>query len=146
MGEKMNTSLNGYELIKKYEGCKLKSYKCSAGVNTIGWGHTKNVKSNMEIDIQQAKEFLIEDVEQCEDCINKHVKVELNQNQFDALCSWVFNLGCGNLKRSTLLKVLNKGQYQDVPFEIKKWCYAKSVKLAGLVKRRKEEAKLFKGA
>ncbi len=139
----MKISNVGIELIKKYEGCKLKAYKCSAGVNTIGWGHTKKVKLNMKINIQKAYEFLLEDIAECEKCINEKVKVELNQNQFDALCSWVFNLGCGNLSKSTLLKLLNKGEYDKIPFEINKWCYAKSVKLAGLVTRREEEAVLF---
>lgn len=105
---KMEISQEGLSLIKRFEGCKLKAYKCSAGVPTIGYGSTQGVTMDMEISQQRAEALLLEDVAIFEEEVNKAVKVPLEQNQFDALVAWTFNLGGSNLRSSTMLKVLNE--------------------------------------
>ncbi|HAT63173.1 MAG TPA: hypothetical protein DCS66_01035, partial [Flavobacteriaceae bacterium] len=129
--------------IKKFEGCELKAYRCPANVLTIGYGHTKNVTEDMEITQQEANDMLDEElIEYCE-YIDKMVKVSLNQNQFDALVAWIYNLGPTNFRNSTLLTVLNQERYSDVPEQIKRWNKADGKILDGLIKRREAEALLF---
>jgi lysozyme len=141
----MRTSDAGISLIRHFEGCSLDAYLCPAGVWTIGYGHTNGVKEGETIDQEAAEAFLIEDLEEFEGYVTEMVEVPLSQSQFDALVSWTFNLGPGNLERSTLLAKLNQGEYTDVPFEIKRWTRAGGVILPGLVKRRDAEAALFEG-
>ena len=141
----MNTSAEGIALIKKFEGCELKAYQCSAGVWTIGYGHTKDVEEGDTISKDQAEEMLVEELHEYENYVNEYVNVALSQNQFDALVSWVYNLGPANLKASTMLKVLNSGKYEDVPAQIKRWNKAGGKVLEGLIRRREAEACLFKG-
>ena len=141
----MKISAEGLELIKKFEGCELKAYKCPAGVWTIGYGHIKGVKEGMEITKEQAEEMLKEEVVEYENYVNTAVSVPLSQNHFDALVSWVYNLGNGNLTSSTMLKVLNAGDYEGVPAQIKRWNKAGGKVLEGLVRRREAEALLFEG-
>ena len=141
----METSQEGLSLIKKFEGCELESYKCAAGVWTIGYGSTNGVKEGMKISPERADMLLLEDVEVFEETINKLVEVPLEQNQFDALVSWTFNLGSTNLKNSTLLKVLNDKDYDGVPAQIKRWNKAAGKVLQGLIRRREAEALLFEG-
>tara|TARA_R110002012_G_scaffold134615_1_gene288047 strand:- start:1444 stop:1911 length:468 start_codon:yes stop_codon:yes gene_type:complete len=144
-GDKMNISKEGLSLIKKFEGCELEAYLCPAGVWTIGYGHTKDVKEGDKINKEEADYLLQEEMIEYESYINDFVEVPLNQNQFDALCSWVYNLGPTNLKNSTMLKVLNEEKYVDVPQEIKRWNKAGGEVLDGLIKRREAEAKMFVG-
>ena len=139
----MNISNKGIELIKQFEGCRLKAYQDSVGVWTIGYGHTEGVTEGMEISEHQAEIMLGSDLVKYANYINEYVTVSLNPNQFDALTSWVYNLGPGNLKSSTMLKVLNEGNYDDVPFQIKRWNKAGGKVLKGLVRRREAEAELF---
>ena len=141
----MNISNEGLSLIKKFEGCELNSYKCAAGVPTIGYGSTHGIEMGMSISRARAEELLLEDIAKFEDHVNNNVKVPLNQNQFDAMVSWTFNLGGGNLKSSTLLKVLNDSDYTDVPNQIKRWNKANGKVLEGLIRRREAEALLFEG-
>ena len=141
----MNASKEGIELIKNFEGCELKAYQDSVGVWTIGYGHTKEVKEGDEINQEHAEFMLTEEMPEYEGYINNMVKVPLEQNQFDALCSWVYNLGPTNLKNSTLLTVLNQERYKEVPQEIKRWNKAGGVVLNGLIIRRQAEALLFEG-
>ncbi len=141
----MNISAEGIALIKKFEGCELEAYKCSAGVWTIGYGHTKDVVEGMTITQEQAEEMLVEELHEYEKYVNESATVALSQNQFDALVSWVYNLGPANLKASTMLKVLNSGKYEDVPAQIKRWNKAGGKVLEGLVRRRAAEACLFSG-
>ena len=141
----MNTSAEGIALIKKFEGCELEAYQCSAGVWTIGYGHTKDVVEGMEITQEQAEQMLVDELHEYESYINKYVTVALSQNQFDALVSWVYNLGPANLKSSTMLKVLNDGKYEDVPYQMKRWNKAGGKVLDGLVRRREAEALLYQG-
>ena len=144
-GDNMNISENGLELIKHFEGCELKAYKCPAGVWTIGYGHIKTAVEGMEISQSYADELLEGEVVEYEEYVHKAVKVELNQNQFDALVSWTFNLGNGNLNASTMLKVLNSGNYEEVPAQMKRWNKAGGKVLEGLIRRREAEANLFEG-
>mgnify|MGYP003133405599 FL=1 len=141
----MNISKEGLSLIKKFEGCKLEAYLCPAGVWTIGYGHTKDVKEGDKINRDEADYLLQEEMIEYESYINDFVEVPLEQNQFDALCSWVYNLGPTNLKNSTMLRVLNEEKYADVPQEIKRWNKAGGEVLDGLIKRREAEAKMFAG-
>ena len=139
----MNTSQNGIDLIKHFEGCELYAYKCPAGVWTIGYGHTKDVEPGMQITEDDAHNMLVEELNEYETYVNTLVSVPLNQNQFDALVSWVYNLGGCNLKASTLLKVLNSGDYEGVPAQIMSWNKAGGKVLEGLTRRRQAEADLF---
>lgn len=139
----MITSQNGINLIKEFEGIKTKAYKCPAGVWTIGYGHTKGVKKGDTCTMAQAIEFLKEDLRIFECAINDLVKVELNQNQFDALVSFTFNVGVGAFQDSTMRKFLNEGHFPLAAGQFDRWVYAKSVKLEGLVRRRAAEKELF---
>lgn len=141
----MNISQEGLSLIKKFEGCELKAYRCAANVLTIGYGSTKGVTEDMEITQEEAETLLQEEMHEYEGYINDMVKVPLEQHQFDAMVSWVFNLGSGNLSSSTLLRVLNEGKYEDVPEQILRWNKAGGKVLDGLVRRRTAESLLFEG-
>lgn len=139
----MNISQNGIDLIKHFEGCELEAYKCPAGVWTIAYGHTKGIQPGMVITEETANDMLVEELEEYENYINSMVKCPLSQNQFDALVSWVYNLGPANLQASTLLKVLNAGDYAGVPAQIMRWNKAGGKVLEGLTRRRQAEADLF---
>lgn len=139
----MKTSATGIELIKKYEGCVLTTYKCPSGVLTIGYGHTKNVKQGMTITKAQAEEYLKSDLVVYETAVNNYVKVPISQNQFDALVSFSFNCGTGALKTSTLLEKLNAKDYNGAAKEFLRWNKSRGKVLNGLVKRRTEEMTLF---
>lgn len=141
----MKVSDEGLSLIKHFEGCELKAYRCAANVLTIGYGTTKNVTEDMEITQEEAESLLQEEMHEYEGYINDIVKVPLEQHQFDSMVSWVFNLGSGNLFSSTLLKKLNNSEYDEVPEQIKRWNKASGKVLEGLVKRREAEALLFLG-
>ena len=97
----------------------------------------------MQITDEDAHNMLVEELVEYESYINKLVTVGLNQNQFDAMVSWVYNLGSANLQASTLLKVLNAGQYGEVPAQMLRWNKAGGKVLEGLTRRRQAEADLF---
>jgi len=139
----MRTGPQGIELIRHFEGCRFDAYLCPAGVWTIGYGHTADVKEGDSIDQEAAEAFLIEDLEKFEQAVTRLVEVPLTQQQFDALVSWTFNLGAGNLAESTLLRKLNNYQYAEVPEQMMRWVRAGGQVLEGLVKRRAAEAALF---
>ena len=139
----MNISEAGIQLIKKFEGCSLKAYKCPAGIWTIGYGHTLNVNEGQTITKKQAEDLLKQDLRSFVLTVNNLVNVPLNQNQFDALVSFCYNLGSGNLKSSTLLKLLNKKDYLGAAEQFDRWVHAGGKKLSGLVKRRAAEKELF---
>jgi lysozyme len=140
-------SEKGLALVKAFEGCYLEAYVCPAGVLTIGYGHTDNVEKGQTITKEQADRFLIKDVTWAEDVVERHVRVPLSAYQFDALTSFVFNVGEGAFKGSTLLRELNKGRYEAVPAQLLRWNKAGSGKkkrvLAGLTRRRHAEAALW---
>ena len=135
---------NGLALIKRFEGLRLNSYQDSVGVWTIGYGHTQNVVKGMTISEAEAENFLRSDSASAVNAVRKLVTVPLDQNQFDALVSFVFNLGAGALAGSTLLRKLNAGSYDDAAGEFGKWVHAGGKVLPGLVKRREAERQLFK--
>tara|TARA_Y100000768_G_scaffold225407_1_gene170208 strand:+ start:68 stop:511 length:444 start_codon:yes stop_codon:yes gene_type:complete len=141
----MKCSKEGLALIKKFEGCRLESYRCSANVLTIGYGHTGGVLETDVITQDDADKLLEEDIAKFENYVNDNVIVELNQSQFDALVAWTFNLGVGNLRQSTMLRKLNEGDYQSVPSEMNRWNKAGGKTLDGLIRRRKAEGLLFEG-
>jgi len=142
----MKTSQTGLDLIKRFEGLKTRAYRCPAGVLTIGYGHTHNVKEGDTCTPEQAEAWLKEDCLVAELTIGANVKTHLNQNQFDALVSFTFNLGSGNFVGSTLLKKLNAGDYAGAAAEFDRWVNAGDRKLPGLVKRRAAEKALFLSA
>lgn len=140
----MNISRNGIEFIKKEEGLVLNAYLCPANVLTIGYGHTNGVKKGDKITEEQAEDFLVNDLLYSERIVNKMVKVKLNQNQYDALVSFVFNVGSGNFINSTLLKKLNAGAKSDeICVELRRWVFSKGKKLPVLVARRQRECELY---
>lgn len=139
----MKASRRALNAVKEFEGLRPAAYRDSAGVWTIGYGHTIGVKPGMKIAEDKAEEFLFFDMKTVEIGINR-LDINLTQAQFDALCSFVFNLGIGNLKKSTLLKKIKAhAQIADVQREFRKWVYADGKKLAGLVTRREWEARTW---
>lgn len=158
----MKTSQLGIKLIKKFESCRLTSYQCSAGVWTIGWGHTRGVKQGDTCTQEQADKWLQEDLIEFERIVSIWFK-KVNQNQFDALVSLCYNIGPGNLKKSAIYAAVKSDPYDirirnyfmrhvyangrydgidndgdgliDEPGEVKK--------LNGLIRRRTEEVTLY---
>lgn len=132
----------GLALIKQYEGCRLAAYRCAAGVWTIGYGHTAGVHSGMTITQAQADAYLQQDIAKFEGYVNNPAYVpitaNLNQNQFDALVSFAFNLGAGNLRK------LCKGRTAaQIAQAMTQYCKANGKVLAGLRRRRAAEQALF---
>lgn len=145
----MKTSDRGVALIKAHEGLRLTAYTDPVGVWTIGYGHTTaagppKVERGMKITDAGADAILRQDLAKFEGYVSSAVKVPLNQNEFDALVSWTFNLGPGNLRSSTLLKKLNAGDRAGAADEFLKWTKAGGKTLPGLVKRREAERALFR--
>lgn len=139
----MKTSKTGIDLIKELEGLRTEAYQCSAGVWTIGYGHTNNVRKGQKINELCAETYLTIDVQKCEYAINTSVKVPLTQNQFDSLVSFIFNVGVSAFKKSTLLKKLNNSDYIGASDEFGKWIYANKKISNGLKNRRNKEKELF---
>lgn len=133
------------KLVKHFEGLRLTAYQCSANVWTLGWGHTRGVEQGDYIDQDQAETWLDDDLHSCAKDIHRLVNVPLEQHQFDALSSWVFNLGGTNLKESTMLKVINGDIDGDIVFEMKRWNKSGGQILPGLIKRRDAEAEMWLG-
>lgn len=141
----MKISQKGIDLIKKFEGCKLYAYKDSVGVWTIGWGNTSHAKAGMSITQQQAEDFLKQDLEPAEKKLNG-MCINFKQNQFDALCSFIFNLGSGNFDSSTLRKkIIAKASDEEIASEFVRWVNAGGKPLLGLKRRRAAEANMFVG-
>lgn len=138
-----STSRDGVIFIKHHEGVALKAYMCPGNVLTIGYGHTKNVSPGQKITLQQATEYLKEDLQYFEKAVNDYVVAPLTQNQFDALVSFAFNVGVSAFANSTLLRKLNEGDYTGAANEFSRWVHGGNQKLPGLVRRRIEERKMF---
>ena len=138
----MQMSQGGLDnLLKRFEGCKLKAYRCPAGICTIGYGHTSaagapEVVDGMTITQTRADEILKRDLVKYESAVLGLLKVELTQNQFDVLVDFAYNAGVGSLKTSTLLKKVNAGDLDAVPAELMKWTKGGGKVLPGLVRRR----------
>jgi lysozyme len=135
-------------LVTNFEGLVLTAYPDPGSGDepwTVGYGHTLGVKPGDVITEERATELLYEDVKRFEASVNRQVIVPLTQYQFNALTSFTFNVGGGNLKSSTLLKKLNRGDYDGAASEFGKWVYASGKKLNGLIRRRAAEEALFRG-
>lgn len=134
----------GLQLIKEFEGCKLQSYQDIVGVWTIGFGHTRTAGPNQFIGMDEAERLLAEDLKAFELGVEARVKVPVTDNQFSALVCFAFNVGLGALENSTLLRLLNSGATAtEVALQFHRWNKAGGKEVAGLSRRRKEEALLF---
>jgi lysozyme len=157
MNEDRSLTVEGVRLIQHFESCmkqhgdKFHAYVCPAGVTTIGWGSTGPPHGNHNIDkhtvwtAQQCDDAFISDMAWFEKEVRKAVTVPLTDYQFSALVSFTFNVGAGNLRKSTLLKHVNSGDFADAALEFKKWNKANGKVMKGLIRRRKSEAIMFAG-
>lgn len=141
----MRTSQKGINLIKSFEGLRLKSYQDSVGIWTIGYGTIHGTGPNMTITNEQAERMFINDITCFEPELDRLVNVPLTQNQWDALMSFIYNLGAANLGSSTLLRLLNGGDYAGAAAHFSRWNKARGRVLAGLTKRRLTEERIFLG-
>lgn len=144
----MRISRAGLDHIKSYESLRLTAYlPTKHDVLTIGWGHTRGVTLGMTITKAQAEAFLREDLAWVETCVNKAVTVPMTQSQYDGLCGFVFNLGEGNFRSSTMLKHINAGNWEAAAKSMLQWNKQRTpqglVVLDGLTKRRAKEAKML---
>jgi lysozyme len=140
----MKTSDKGIDLIQDLEGTRYVAYYDGGGVLTNGVGHTgKDVFEGQRVKEDQVKAWLQEDVIEAEDAVNSLVKVELTQNQFDALVSFVFNIGSEAFSESTLLKRLNEGNYEGAAKQFPRWNKDNGKTISGLTKRRLLEQSVF---
>ena len=139
----MKTSPKGIALIKEFEGLRLKAYKCPGGVWTIGYGHTDGVRPGMVISERQAEDFLKAELIAFEKYLND-LRLAINQNQFDALISFIYNVGTGNFSSSTMLRKVKANPLDNsIMDESLRWVYSKGRVLPGLQRRRLAEMKLY---
>ena len=130
-------------MIRQFEGLRLTAYRCPAGVWTIGYGHTSGVVPEMVITKEKTEEFLRQDIASAENIVSVEC-LSLRQCQFDALVSFVFNVGSGNFRKSTLLKKIKANPDDNsIMDEFLRWVYANGVVLTGLQKRRLAEMRLY---
>lgn len=142
----MTYSKSGEALTKQFEGCKLVAYQDVRGIWTVGFGHTgPEVIEGLTWTQDQADAQLMLDMASAQDCVNAKVTVALTQPEFDSLCDFVYNVGCGNFSASTLLKRLNQGDYQGAAGLFDEWDYAGGKQVAGLLRRREAERQQFEG-
>lgn len=137
----------GLELIKEFEGVRLKAYPDPGSKDgkpwTIGYGHTRNVKRGDVITHAQAEAFLIDDLKTAEAVISKYVKVKLNENQEAAIISFIYNLGETQFAKSSVLKYINAGKLDEVPGRMALYRMNDGKVMAGLVRRRTAEGALW---
>ncbi len=132
------------DFIKNFEGYSSTPYKCAANFITVGWGHeVKKGENFTEISEDQATSLLHNDLLVAEQSVCRLITVSLEDYQYDALVSWTFNLGGARLQASTLRAVINRGEYNEAPAQIRRWVYAGGKKLKGLVRRRDQEALMY---
>lgn len=129
--------------IPSFEGCRLSAYKCSAGVWTIGYGHTKGVREGDTCTEEQAKEWLIDDIRETQTLLAHYINVPVSEGEFVALVSLAFNVGVGALMKSKLLRKLNSGDREGAAEEFLDFDLANGKRIAGLTRRRKKEHDLF---
>lgn len=140
----MQYSKTGLALTENFEGCRLKAYQDIRGIWTVGYGHTgPDVHVGMVITQGQAEALLAQDIQHAAEVVNRLVTVPVTQGEFDALTDFVYNLGEGHFAGSTLLKLLNEGNYQGAAAEFDKWSYAAAIQVAGLLRRRQAETAEF---
>ena len=137
-------SIPSLELIKTFEGLRLEAYLCPANIWTIGYGHTKTARKGMKITNAEAEELLTGDIAWVKSCVDTAVKTELNANQVAAVYSFIYNVGAGAFRSSTLLRKLNQDDHTGATDEFKRWNKGGGKVLAGLTRRRAAEAKLFR--
>ena len=134
----------GLALTEQFEGCRLTAYQDQVGVWTIGYGHTgPEVCAGLSVTQEQASALLQKDVSSAADFVNKSVMVALTQEEFDALVDFVFNLGAGAFQKSTLLHLLNAGDFAAAAAQFAVWDRAGGAVVAGLLRRRQAETALF---
>lgn len=137
-------SANGLSLTEQFEGCQLSAYQDQVGVWTIGYGHTgRDVTPGLTITSDQAHALLARDIGSAVACVNNVVAVQLTQDEFDALVDFVFNLGAASFEGSTMLRLLNAGEYANAAAQFALWDHAGGAVVAGLLRRREAEASLF---
>lgn len=141
----MTISSKGIALIQEFEGFMPNWYADPVGVRTIGYGWTHALPDHFSPPLSKGKAALLlrSTVLSYSECVSKRLKTEVNQNQFDALVSFTYNLGCGAMKRSTLMRRVNARRFDDVPAQFARWNKAGGRVLRGLTRRRHAEAKLF---
>ena len=148
---KMKLGNNGFDLIKKFEGCKLKAYKCSANVWTIGWGSTFYdtkgefpVKEGDTCTQDEADLLFLKTLQAFVNCVRNRVKLGISQNKFDAMVSLAYNIGCGAFSKSTLLKkVIANPNDPSIGNSFLSWNKANKKVIKGLTNRRTAEATLY---
>ena len=138
----MQVSPSGIDFIKANEGCVLRAYQDGGGVWTIGVGHTGGVKPHDKITQEQADALLRLDLGYAQKCVNEHA-LPCNQNQFDALVDFVFNIGPSQFLTSTLLRLHKAGNYDKAAAEFPNWKYDNGKIVPGLIKRREKERALY---
>lgn len=141
LASSVHVSEQGFELIGNAEGCRLSPYKCPAGLITNGIGNTHNVP-NKTISYEQVAIDWVKNIQTAEQCLFESTDAELSQGNIDAFTSFIFNVGCGKFKRSTMHKYLHKGDVVKACHELPRWVYAGKRKLPGLIKRRDKELEL----
>jgi lysozyme len=140
-------SSKGYALTKSFEGLRLTAYQDQSGILTIGYGHTgPDVHPSLTITEAQADALLASDIARAAACINRAVTANISQCHFDALVDFVFNLGCGRLHNSTLLRHVNAGEFDLAAPQFLLWDHADGVVVPGLLKRRHAEMALFQSS
>ena len=142
MAKVVEASQDALDLIINFEGLRLEPYIDAAGFWTVGYGHLLKEKCK-PITVMEAEDLLLKDVKYASMVVNKYVSVPLRQHEFDALVSFIFNVGEGRFRSSTLRRKLNRGEFFEVPKEFRRWVYAGGRILRGLVTRRELEAQLF---
>ena len=140
----MEYSRPGQALTKGFESCRLDVYPDSRGIPTQGWGHTRGITfSSPRCTQEQADAWLLEDEQTATDDVNRLVKVPLTQGEFDALVDFTYNLGGGNFADSTMLRLLNAGDYAGAANQFDLWDHAGAMVVAGLLRRREAEKAEF---
>jgi lysozyme len=140
----------GLRIIRAFESFRAAPYLCPAGWWTIGWGAVRDLDGRRVTSAtppltgeDQGETLLARDVRVAEAAIRRLIRVLLTQQQFDALCSWTYNFGSGHLQASTLRAKINREEHEDIPEELRRWIYGGGRKLAGLIRRREAEARLY---
>lgn len=139
----MKATPYAYLIIRHFEGLRLSAYRCPSGILTIGYGHTSGVKPDDTITQAQANDLLEHDVQEVEACLNR-LQLNINQNQFDALTSFIFNIGQTAFTSSTMLKLIKANpDNPEIEKQFKRWVHSSGQILPGLQRRRQEEARLY---
>jgi lysozyme len=140
----MEYSQSGLHLTEQFEGCRLNAYQDQGGRWTIGYGHANGVTPGMVCTLDQAEAWLLQDVQNAVNHVNSLVSVQLTQSIFDSLVDFSFNVGCEAFKNSTMLRLINEGQFWDAADQFERWDHCSGQVVAGLLRRREAEKDEFK--